>query len=89
MVDEADMLDLFRWELHDAFRFGRLSGIPEGARVLSVHHRFECRAFAFIVEHPSFDLVQPRSQIPVHPDPLAFSYRALIKQSDGRYQLSE
>jgi hypothetical protein len=40
--------------------------LPEGATVLSVHNDFMRGAFVFIVQHPSFDLVEEGLQPPVH-----------------------
>lgn len=37
--------------------------LPDGARVLSVHHDVYRRCFAFLVEHPSFAAV-PDGEVP-------------------------
>ena len=42
----------------------RIEGVPDGAHVVSVHNAPERRAFAIVVEHESFDLVNDSALIP-------------------------
>jgi len=88
MVQERDVLDLV-WcnELPGHFMVHRLPGLPEGARVVAVHHRYERRAFAFIVEHESFPEAAPCAELEIVPEPLEFSRDVLVRQGDGSYRL--
>lgn len=44
----------------------RISGIPDGAKVVGVFPVFDPMGAAVLVEHPSFDVVDPMMQSPMH-----------------------
>jgi len=41
--------------------------LPEGVYVRSVHNDFLTGCFVFIIQHPSFDVVEDGTQPPIHP----------------------
>jgi len=53
-----------------------LEGVPEGARVVSVHNSYERRALGIVVEHESFGVVNEAALLPASPDGSQLDMRA-------------
>ena len=85
-VREREILYAFYRENHDCYPVGIDPELPPGAMLRSVYHDPGRAAFAFIVYHPSFDLVQ-EGTAPPEAGFMAFQYRVMTRAADGRYDL--
>jgi len=85
-IRERELLIAFYREDPDYIVVGIDPELPHGAVIRSVHHEPHRAAFAFIVYHPSFDIV-PDSQSPPNAGVMPFQYRTLTRAGDGRYDI--
>jgi len=59
-----DVLTMVQWREHDLIRLPDFPELPPGARVAEVYYSRSRRAFCFVVEHPSFELVDLGCEVP-------------------------
>ena len=91
-VSEDEIMSVVTWhdQMPSVLRIpDKPSGIPDGAKVLRVCHQWNMRAFGFLVQHESFDVV-PKGEIPPNvSDQMHLCYKLIARGEDGAYRLPE
>ena len=85
-VREREILIMFYRVDPDHVVVGIDPELPDGATIVSISHQPTRAAFAFVVSHPSFEMVAPGCEPPVA-GMMPFQYRQLTRDADGRYDL--
>lgn len=64
-IDERQIVDMLNWQRGpDFLALPVIQSLPEGFTVRAVHHSFRHMAWAVVVEHPSFEPVNPACELP-------------------------